>query len=465
MHKRTKTREFARSAYRGEIERLFRFLVPRGARVAVLGCEDGSVLASLDPSYGLGVDRSTEMIEKAKSAYGDRGELRFVLADVESVDLSAEEPFDYIVMPDLLPSLGDVQSTLAKLHPVCSPATRLVMNYKSNLWRPMLSLATALGLRKKVSDYNWLSSQDVRNLLHLAGFEPVTSDGRVLLPVHVPLLSALLNRLMAKMPLVRQLCLTWCMVARPAPDCAGRKPNPSVSILVPTRNEKGNIEEVFERVNSMGEWTELVFVDGHSDDGTVEEIERCIAEYSPKWPRVKLLHQTGKGKGQGVRQAFESCEGDILMILDSDLTMPPEELPKYYAAITAGKGEFINGCRLVYPQEQQAMGFLNMIANHTFALLFSWMLGQPVKDTLCGTKVLSRSDYRKIAANRSYFGDFDPFADFDLLFGAAKLNLKIIDLPIRYRARTYGEIKINRWRDGFLLLRMALIAFRRFKLS
>lgn len=199
--------------------------------------------------------------------------------------------------------------------------------------------------------------------------------------------------------------------------------------------------------------------------GIYEAIEEGIRQHESEWERCILLKQTGKGKGQAVRQGFDECRGDILMILDSDLTMPPEELPKYYDALVSNKGEFINGSRLVYPMENQAMRFLNMIANKAFAILFTWLLGQPVKDTLCGTKVLWRRDYLSIAKNRHYFGDFDPFGDFDLLFGASKLNLKIVDMPVRYRDRTYGDIKISRWTHGWLLLRMCWIAMQKLKLS
>jgi glycosyltransferase involved in cell wall biosynthesis len=315
--------------------------------------------------------------------------------------------------------------------------------------------------------YNWLSTDDIGNLLHLAGFEPITHFGQTLMPIKIPVLSHLMNRYLSQMPLINSLCLTWTIVARPSPESIrqeDRPQDPSVSVLIPTRNEKGNIEDAFTQTPKLGKWTELIFVDGQSDDGTYEEIERCIEKYGEQWHRVLLLKQSGIGKGQAVRQGFAECEGDILMILDSDLTMPPEELPKYYDAIVAGKGEFINGCRLVYPMEKEAMRFLNMIANHIFAKLFTWLLGQRIKDTLCGTKVLWRRDYEQIAFNRSYFGDFDPFGDFDLLFGASHLNHKIIDLPIRYRDRSYGEIKISRWKHGWLLLKMSLVAFRKLKL-
>ena len=237
--------------------------------------------------------------------------------------------------------------------------------------------------------------------------------------------------------------------------------DPAVSIVVPVRNEAGNIPCIFERLPEMGAGTELIFVEGHSTDDTVAAIERAIAENPGR--RCTLLRQTGRGKGDAVRLGFGAARGDVLMILDADLTVRPEDLPRFYQALACGKGDFINGVRLVYPMQEQAMRFFNLLGNKFFSLAFSWLLGQPVKDTLCGTKVLSRAHYQRIAANRAYFGEFDPFGDYDLIFGAAKQNLKIIDMPIRYQDRTYGATNIDRWRHGLLLFQMLGIAALRLK--
>ncbi len=453
--------------YYSEIDRVCKFAIPRFVRVLELGCSTGRLLAAVKPSYGIGIDIDGDHIAAAREIHGDRPELQFRVGDVEQFDYSEYEPFDYIIISDLFPILGDVQKTFLRLKTVCDPHTRIIITYHSNVWRPAMSLATLLGRRETMPSYNWLSTNDIKNLLNLSGFEEVTHFGRTLIPLRIPVLSRIVNRFISSMPLINNLSLTWTIVARPSPQDQiekERQTDPSVSILIPTRNEKGNIEAAFTQTPNMGKWTELVFVDGRSDDGTLEEIKRCTEKYGHQWHRVLLLEQSGIGKGQAVRQGFEQCKGDIFMILDSDLTVPPGELTKYYDAIATGKGEFINGSRLIYPMEKEAMRFSNMIANHIFAKLFTWLLGQRIKDTLCGTKVLWRCDYEKIALNRSYFGDFDPFGDFDLLFGASRLNLKIIDLPIHYRERSYGDIKINRWKHGWLLLRMSLVAFRKLKL-
>lgn len=254
--------------------------------------------------------------------------------------------------------------------------------------------------------------------------------------------------------------ITNFLVARPRPQPSG-DPERTVSVIVPARNEAGNIRRIFEEMPAMGGGTELIFVEGHSHDNTYETIEREIE----LWPnrRARLFRQSGKGKGDAVRLGFAQASGEVLMILDADLTVPPEDLPRFYDAWWRGTGEFVNGVRLVYPMQDRAMRFFNLLGNKFFSLAFTWLLGQSVKDTLCGTKVLSKRDYDMIAANRSYFGDLDPFGDFDLLFGAAKYNLKIVDLPVRYRERTYGTTNIQRWRHGWLLLRMALLAMLRIK--
>ncbi|MBN1557321.1 MAG: glycosyltransferase [Lentisphaerae bacterium] len=451
--------------YRNQMHALYRHVVPPGAAVLEVGCGTGDLLAGLQVRRGHGIDRDAACITAARRAHNGNRALGFSAADVETTAWAGHDPYDYIILSDVLPALRDVQRTFENLHAVCTPATRLVMNFPSNLWRPVLRLATRLRLREPDAVFNWLSLDDVRNLLYLAGFEVVTSGYRVLLPLRIPLLYRLCNRLLARLPLVEKLSLAVYVVARPRPAPRGEGRGYGVSVVIPTRNERGTIEAAFRRTPSMGAWTELIFVDGASSDGTVAEIERCRERFGASWRRVELLRQDGDGKGQAVRQGFAACRGDILMILDSDLTMPPETLPKYYAALAAGRGEFINGCRLVYQKEKEAMRFLNMVANHLFALLFSWLLGQRVKDTLCGTKVLWRRDYVRIAEGRSYFGELDPFGDFDLLFGAARFNRKIVDMPIRYAGRRYGEIEIRRWRHGWLLLRMVLVAARKLKFA
>jgi SAM-dependent methyltransferase len=442
-------------AYHRRLAQVYRRIVPPGARVLELGCGQGDLLAALRPSAGVGVDFSAEMLARARERHPH---LRFVAADAHELR-SPAETFDYVVLSDLVNDVWDVQSLLEIVRGVCHRRTRLVLNLYSHLWGGVLRLAQRLGLARPLLAQNWLAVADVENLLRLAGFTLVRHWEEVLLPLPIPLLAPLCNRFLVRFWPFRHLALTNVFVARPAPEPLPEEP--VVTVVVPARNEAGNVPAIFDRVPEMGAGTELIFVEGHSQDETHAAIERELAARGR--PRTRLLRQPGRGKGDAVRAGFDVATGEVLMILDADLTVPPEDLPRFYEVVRSGRGEFVNGVRLVYPMEKQAMRFANLLGNKFFSLAFSWLLGQPIKDTLCGTKVLSRSDYRALAANRAYFGDFDPFGDFDLLFGAAKLNLEIVEIPVRYRERTYGSTNIQRWRHGLLLLRMCLFAAGRLK--
>jgi glycosyltransferase involved in cell wall biosynthesis len=298
----------------------------------------------------------------------------------------------------------------------------------------------------------------MQNLLTLEGFELLRDWSEIVVPLPLPG-AYWFNRFFAKVVPFHWLALTNILVARPT----GRPvtEQPSCTVVVAARNEEGHIDELFDRIPELGPKTEIIFVEGNSKDDTYGAIERAIKAHPKR--DCRLLKQPGKGKGDAVRTGFSAATGDILMILDADMTVLPEDLPRFYEAIASGKGEFINGVRLVYPMEDEAMRFFNLVGNKFFAAAFSWLLGQPIRDTLCGTKVMWRKDYERLVANRAYFGDFDPFGDFDLLLGAAKLNLKILEVPVRYHSRRYGETNISRWRHGVLLLRMVIFASRRIK--
>lgn len=442
--------------YHRRLIEIYRFIVGPGQKVLDLGCGDGDLLSALAPSVGVGVDFSDEALGSARERHPD---LRFVHADVHELDLG--ETFDVIMLSDLINDLWDVQTVLQRVARHATPRTRVVLNYFSLLWKEPLNAARRLGLATPLLPQNWLTRQDVANLLSLAGFEPVRQWEEILAPLDVPLLGRFANRFLVKIPPFNLAALTHVVVARPVSSPPPGAPPPKVSVIVAARNEADNVESVFDRTPEMGAGTELIFVEGHSEDDTHGAIEKAMARHPER--RARLLRQTGTGKGDAVRLGLAEARGDVLMILDADFTVAPEDLPRFYDALVTNKGEFINGVRLVYPMEDKAMRVFNLAANKFFSLAFSWLLGQPLKDTLCGTKVLWKSEYDQIAANRHYFGDFDPFGDFDLIFGAAKLNLKIVDLPIRYRARIYGETNIRRWSHGWLLVKMMVFAASRIK--
>lgn len=450
-------------AYRRRLREIYAGLVPAQSAVLEVGCGQGDLLASLNPGRGVGLDFSEQMIRRAQARYP---RLSWVCRDAHQ--FQAEETFDAIILSDLVNDLWDVQEVLERLKPACRPGTRLILNSYSRVWQLPLQAAERLGLKRPNLPQNWLTPTDLTGLLDMCGYQLIRRWGEILLPLPIPGLAGFFNKFLARFGLIDQFTLTNFFVARPEPGLqagpalpATRPPTPSISVIVPARNEAGNIAEIFRRVPEMGSMTELIFVEGHSTDGTYAVIEEEMRR-SPRLP-CRLFKQAGKGKADAVRLGFEQARGDILTILDADLTVAPEDLPRFYQAIASGKGEFINGVRLVYPLEGKAMQFFNILGNKFFSLLISWLLSQPVKDTLCGTKVIWRKDYERLARNRAYFGDFDPFGDFDLIFGAARLNLKIVDLPIRYGERVYGTTNIQRWRHGLILLRMAAFAAKRIK--
>ncbi len=435
------------------LHRLIAHIVPRGSNVLEVGCSSGDLLASLAPSAGQGIDYAASIVDIAETRHP---ELTFKVLDAETDNLGG--PYDHIIMSDVLGTLWDIQKAIANVGRSTTDQTKLIITSHNYWWEPFLRVAEILGLKSKQPRASWLTTRDIANLLHLEGFEIIKSDRKILCPFYVPLISWLCNVVLVNLPLINRLGLVNLISAR---KVSQRRKDHSVSIVVPARNERGNIEQAIIRTPVFGTHQEFIFIEGHSQDGTYEEMERVCAAYPDH--DIKIMRQSGKGKGNAVREAFAAASGDILMILDADLTTPPEDMPKFYEALVENKGEFINGCRLVYPMEKQAMRFLNFVANKFFGVLFTYLLGQPLKDTLCGTKVLFKSDYRKIAENRAYFGDFDPFGDFDLLFGAAKLNLKIVEVIVRYRDRSYGSTQISRFKHGWLLLKMSAFAAKKIK--
>jgi SAM-dependent methyltransferase len=441
------------ATYHELVSRIYRMLVPPGRRVLEIGSGPGDLLAELAPSEGVGVDVSERMVELASKRHP---QLRFDAATGETA--SIEGSFDYVVLSDVVPYVHDLVALLENVAAHSHRRTRVIVNTYNPTWRPLLGLAERLRLKPRKPIQNWVSPGDLENLFELAGFEVLSTTTRILLPKWIPIVSFVVNAIVANIWPFTRLCATYWLVARPV---ARPLDELSVSVVCPCRNEAGHVAQIVERLPEMGTATELIFVEGGSTDDTRAEIERQIAAHPER--DISLLAQEGRGKGAAVRTGFAAAKHDVLMILDGDVSVLPEDLPKFYRALVSNRGELINGSRLVYDMEQGSMRFLNMLGNKVFSYAFRAITGHHLKDTLCGTKVMHRDDYAAIAAGRSYFGDFDPFGDFDLLFGGARLNLKIIDLPVRYQARVYGTTNISRFRHGLLLMRMTLFAFWKFK--
>ena len=445
--------------YWKDLENFSRFVVPEGASILEIGCGTGDMLASLKGSRKVGIDFSKNMIEIAKNKHKN---IEFLVMEAENINL--KETFDYIIISNTIGYLDDIQRVFTEVRKVCHSSSKVVVTYYNFLWEPLLKFAEILNLRMKQPQQNWLSKADIINLLFLTDFDAFKAGERMILPLYIPIISSAINKYLAKLPLVRKLCISNYTIARPFPKGLQDdwKEKYAVSVIIPARNESGNIENAVIRTPAMGKHTELIFIEGNSTDDTWTKIREIQQKYKATHD-IKIAQQDGKGKGDAVRKGFDMAQGDILMILDADLTVPPEDLPKFYDAIASGKGEFINGSRLVYNMDEKAMRPLNLLGNKFFSIMFSWLLDQRFKDTLCGTKVIFLSDYEKLKAGRKFFGDFDPFGDFDLIFGASKLNLKIVELPIRYRERTYGTTNISRFRHGLLLLKMCGFASKKIK--
>jgi 2-polyprenyl-3-methyl-5-hydroxy-6-metoxy-1,4-benzoquinol methylase len=446
-------------AYHELVASVYRFLVAPRSRVLEIGAGDGDLLAAVEPEVGVGVDLSQRMVDSAQQRHPD---CSFHVGTGEELAGVDETPFDYILLSDVVPYVFDLLELFARVREHSHASTRVIINSYNPAWRPLISVAERVHLKPRKPIKNWVSPSDVANLLELSGMEILSSTTRILFPKHVPFLTTFFNGFVASLWPFNRFCVSYWIVARPRP-LFGNELETTVSVVCPCRNESGHIERIVERLPLFGKAQELIFVEGGSTDDTRSVIEQVI-ESTPDRD-MSLLVQSGVGKGDAVRTGFAAAKHEVLMILDGDLSVRPEDLPKFYDALISGRGELINGSRLVYDMEPGAMRFLNMLGNKAFSSVFKAITGHHVKDTLCGTKVVSRTDYTRIGNGRSYFGDFDPFGDFDLLFGAARLNLKIVDLPVRYQPRSYGTTNISRFSHGLLLLRMSMFAFWKFRVA
>jgi hypothetical protein len=382
--------------------------------------------------------------------------LKFVQSDPE--DLELNETFDYILFNHIFDTV-DILRAFERVRQHCTADTQLVVISYNQLWQPILEWASKIGLRSRFVESNWVSENDIRNFLKLAGFRPVRKHRLILFPKWIPVFSALVNNWLARLPTLRRLCLMQVIVARLMPKPKSEE-DLTVSVIVPCRNEIDNVRPAVERIPSMGKHTEILFCDDKSTDGTADEVKRMQALYPDK--DIRLVEGPGICKAENVWTGFRASRGDVLIILDADLTVMPEELPTFFHALVHSRGDFVNGSRLVYPMQQDAMKFANMVGNKLFGLIFSYLLDQRVKDTLCGTKVLWRKDWISMEQNLGAWGIRDHWGDYELLFGASKLHLEIVEVPVHYQERMHGVTKMTRvFSNGLRMLRICWYAWRR----
>lgn len=442
--------------YYDYLKQLLLFLVRPNKRVLQIRCDTGDLLDAVSPSYGLGIDVSPTLVSMAQEKYPN---LRFEVGDPE--ELQINDTFDYVLLVNAIGDIIDIEKAFMELQKVVAPHTRIVIISYNYLWEPIVALAQALRLKRSQPPQNWLSLADIGNLLYLTGFEVVREYRTLLFPKYIPGLSTLLNKFIGHLPIIERLNFVQVLVARQAPHSSNIS-DCSVSVIIPCKNEKGNIEDAVKRIPDMGKHTEIIFVDDKSLDGTGNEVRRWIKALPDR--DIKCVEGPGICKGYAVWKGFAAASRDILIILDGDLTVMPEELPYFYKAIVEGKGEFINGSRLVYPQQEQAMKFLNILGNKLFSMAFSYLLGQRIKDTLCGTKALWRKDYERLKPFIDTWGVTDRWGDYELFFGAARLGLKIVDCPVHYLERMHGETKMTkRFSNAWNMLRMCIAAMKKLK--
>lgn len=455
-----KKRRFS-AYYWQEITDYCNYFSHEDSSVLEIGCGNGDLLANISGSNKTGIDFSDGFITWAKEKHSDSG-IKFLLMDANSISLN--QKYDLIILSNLIGFVDDIENVFVQVKKCCHTNTKVIVQYYNSFWEPLIKFSEWIGLKQKTPIQNWLSTKDINNLLYISGFDVYRNNKRLIMPFYFPVVSFILNKYLAKFPIFRFFSFNTYSFAKPLPENNEESYDAkySTTVVIPARNESGNIENAILRMPKFGKHTEIIFIEGNSTDDTWQKIQEIQKKYSGSHD-IKIGQQKGKGKADAVREGYKIATGDILMILDADLTVPPEDLPKFYNAIASSKGDFINGTRLVYPMDREAMRFLNYLGNHFFSWAFTWLLEQRFKDTLCGTKVMFRTDYIKLTKNRKYFGEFDPFGDYDLLFGAHKLNLKIVEVPIRYRERTYGTTNISRFRHGVILLRMCAFASRKCK--
>ncbi len=448
----------AKKYYWNDITKYCNYFIQDDTSVLEIGCGTGELLYEIKATKKTGIDFSVGMISEAKKQFP---QLELRVMNAENIQL--DKKFDLIILSNLVGYVNDIQAVFSQLHSVCHPQTKIIVTYYNFLWEPILKFGEWIGYKAKTPNQSWLSLNEINNLLFLSGFHVYRNSRRMILPVYIPLLSELCNNILSKLPLFRKLCINNYSFATPyAAVNNGNKY--SVSVIVPARNESGNIENLIQRIPALGSATEIIFVESNSTDDTWDVIQNTKEKYNATHD-IKTIQISDKGKNPAVKKGFDAASGDIVMILDADLTVAPEDLSKFYDILASHRADFVNGCRLVYPVEGEAMRFLNLLGNKFFSSVFTWLLDQSFKDTLCGTKALFLKDYKKLLKNSSCFGDSDPFGDFDLLFGAHKLNLCIVELPVRYHERTYGRTNISRFRHGLILLKMCFLAARKIKFT
>jgi len=430
--------------YHREIERFFKNIIPKDKNVLEIGTADGYLLDKLKPSYGVGIDISAKMIEMARKKYP---RLKFIKSTID--DYNPKFKFDYIVISDLLEYTFDLYNFFNVLYKKISTDTKIIITGVNPLWEPVMRFTTRLKLRTPVQMKNFVTCKDTENILDITGYEVIQSGYRLFLPKNIPIISYLLNKIIPRISVLKDLCLVQYIIARPRQDLK-IDTNISCSVIIPCHNEEGNIKECIERIPELGKYTEILIVDDGSTDGTADIVKDMQRDKT----NVTLISYTpNKGKGHAVKTGFDAAKGEVLIILDADMAVLPEELTKFYNTLASHQAEFVNGTRMVYDMVPGAMKFINYLGNKMFGIILSFVIGQRNTDTLCGTKAFYKKDYITFKMGKCLWGDFD------LLFEAARRRLKTVEMPVHYYPRLEGTSKMKAFSHGLMLLKMCWYGF------
>jgi ubiquinone/menaquinone biosynthesis C-methylase UbiE len=431
--------------YYSTIKSFIRRVVPERSRVLEIGCGTGEILASLNPSYGVGIDISAQMVKLATQKFPQHS---FIHSPIE--DLKLEEKFDYIVMVDVVDHVYDVMDVFKSVYRFCKPTTRVILTTINPWWDPILMLMEKIGAKMPEGPHNFIEKGNLTKILDLMDFSLSYSGYLLLFPKHIPVLSFLANAIGTRLWGLNKMSSVQYMIIEPRPQNTTDL-HLGCSVIIPCYNEGGNIQEAIKRVPKMGRETEIVVVNDGSKDDTAQQVRALQNMY----PNLKLVdYSPNRGKGKAVQAGFEASTQEIVMILDADMTVPPEELPRFFSPLNKGLCQFVNGTRMVYPMQSESMRTANLFGNKIFGLIMSFLTQQSLTDTLCGTKALYRKDLKRIKWG------LDRWGDFDLLFGAAKMGSKIMEVPVHYMSRKAGQSKMKSFRHCLHLLRACLLGFR-----
>ena len=434
--------------YHNLLRQIFKKYIPEGSKVLQIGYGLGDALAALYPQKAMSIDEDEELIDISKRRFPS---IQFIKAKPEEVIVKGK--YDYVIIPNSVAHFYDIQTVLEKTLKVLSKNSKVVMTATNPRWEQIFYILEKLKLKRPEDSRNWLRLADLRNIFEISGYDVEESGYSILIPAHIPFFSNLVNNFIKGSGFLAQFCVEEYIVARKAK--LRRKKNLSCTVLIPCYNEEENIKQAIATVPKMGTKTEILVVDDGSSDKTAQVVKRVMK----KNKNLKLIsYKPNQGKGYAVKKGFDAVVTDTMMIQDADMTVPPEELPRFFNLIAEGKADFVNGTRMIYPMEEEAMRQLNLVGNLIFSWIFSWLLGQKVTDTLCGTKALFKRDYKKIKMGGESWGDFD------LLFGASENKLKIVDLPVHYKKRVAGKSKMKAFKHGLVLAKMCIVGLWRLKL-